>query len=290
MQASIGVGKNEQFVIGEYTPKSRSEVSSSDPKKLFSALRERINTPMSSSKHELEVLSKLMEEDESVKKQITEEIRATLPVEVISGTVGEYLYSCLKSEINGNISACVPECVSFLPLSGKTKCDTPSFLRTNNGLTKLNEAKGESANVYSMGDIESLKPEEEEYLRQEGIVEVSIFKRETGSSRYSKSLSVSLPSQSDTRSKSSSRKTVSFSEQTANYERRPTRSRESECEIKHKEKKNTSFYLVVAFVVIVLIVGIVWFFFFRSTASSVGTTHSSASKAATSPLIWDEYE
>jgi cobalamin biosynthesis Mg chelatase CobN len=289
MQTSIGVGNNEDLVIAEYTPKSRSETSFSDPKKLLGTLRAKVNTPMSSSKRELDHLSKLMEEDEVVKKEITEEIRATLPVEVVSGTVGEYLYSCLKSEMNGNTSACTPECVSFLPLSGKTKCDVPSYVRTSKGLTKLNESKGEIANVYTMGDSGDLKPEEEEFLRQEGITEVSVFKREPSSSRYVKSCSVSLPSHSDTRSRSSSsRRSVSFSDETQNYERKSSRPPE-----KPKKSSNNTLYFVVALIIILIIVGALWFFFFRSASSSSVEPSTSLSsktsyKASTTPLIWED--
>lgn len=298
---------SETFVIGDYTPKSQSE-EFVQSRRILSELRNKMHQSAEQNANDLQALKKLMRKDEEVKKEISQEIRATVPKDTVPGSVGDFLYGCVRSEVNGKLMACTPECISGPPLTGKSACQIPVYMKTSKGLLKMNDVSGSQANVYSAEKFSTLSNEEEETLRYQGVSDVTVYERESGTMRYRSVGKLSLTSSdssaqgfvSETRSTSEAsesskcKKSVSWSADTKDCEKKksvskssksavPTESgsqsstqytsQSSDCPEKRAcaaPKSNMGFIMAIVVVIVVLLFLVLAFWWFGATNPSHG--------------------
>lgn len=306
---------SQNFLIAEYTPKTRSEESLTSHR-LFSRLRSKLSEPALQSRKELEALTKMIKTHEDVRNDMTQEIRATLPKEIVPGSVGEKIYGCLLgSEANGKLSACTPECVTGPPLSGTGGCQMPVYLKTNEKFTKLNDISGEEAKLYTSDSFSELSSQEEDTLRSQGVAHVTVYQRESGTHRYHTVKKISLASQSESRtedcSSSSSKKSVSWSEDTETREREkehktrsPTRSdKDTSCDSGKTSQSsscapacetsgsNWGLLAALAVIVVIILILVAVFWWFGASSSVVATsgkptTVTTSHTVVSQPLSW----
>lgn len=254
---------SELLTIGAYVPASQSE-NSTESRRILKVLRSKLDTPAKASQDELDTLSDLMKKDDAVRKQISQELMATIPKTTLTGSVAQALYSCVTS--SGKIDSCSPECVTGLPLSGQKSCKNPVYMKTSSGLTKLNDVTGPEANVYATDAFTGFTEKEEDELRSSGISNVVLLERESRSNRYRSKETISLASQSKTRSYAkdeSCAKSVSFSETSTVYspegKSSKTYTKSSSSQSRKDECSNSSFsfiYVIMAVILVIILIGI----------------------------------
>jgi len=279
--------------ITTHIPSNRSEISS-ESQRLLKELRSKLDSPVSVAEKELKSLSRLMETDEKIKKQVTQELQATIPSETPAGTVAQALYACIAT--SSRVDYCSPECATSLPLFGKKSCNTPTYMKTSKGISKINNVTGSDALVYTNEEFRSFTEKEEEDLRSDGVSNVTIFEREKGSTVFRSKDSISLSSHSNTRStkSSSKKKSVSFSDEVdycdnsspakssskSSSDSHCSPSSSSESSDLPKKCDSWNFPYVVLAVLLLLIVAIAVCFWWWG---SLGTTSTTVTSVQTTP-------
>ena len=125
--------------------------------------------------------------DQIYKEQI-EQIKRNIPEKIKPDTVGEYLYGCIQDDIGEN-SVCKPSCVNGgLKNPAIGDCMVPSYYKREQ-MEKLNEIKGEEANVFietcrSKIKTDLLSTEDIKILSDDGVKRAVIYTQHEDTINY----------------------------------------------------------------------------------------------------------
>lgn len=285
--------------IESYSPEREEKYTKS--RALLSSLLSKTDDSVTEHKQDLEVLSQLLT-DFQISNELIPEIKASIKSNNKVGSVGEALFSCVIQQENSENSACTPECLSGLPTE-KSECSIQVFLKTPSSLQRINSVDSRDASVYLSGDANSLSESDEEELRQNGVREVSVFRKKEKSNSYVRQASISIPEESGTRSTSfqcrpppSSSSSSSNSSSTKSTRDTSRTSSEEEVSqdcprtkkclppkknIEHPKSNASWAWIIAAFIIILIIIGIGLFFWYRGFGSSQNTEAQSC--ATTTP-------
>ena len=111
-----------------------------------------------------------------------EVIKASMPEDVTSGTVGAYLYGCFQPELAVEIG-CTPACSDGLKNPDIEDCNIASYEKEGGELRKLNNVNTEEANVF-IAENEEITLEDRQQLRQDGVSVITTFNQDGDSINY----------------------------------------------------------------------------------------------------------
>ena len=111
-----------------------------------------------------------------------EVVKASMPDDVTSGTVGAYLYGCFQPELAVEIG-CTPACSDGLKNPDIDDCNIASYEKEGGELRKLNEVNTEEANVF-VAENEKITLEDRQQLRQDGVGVITTFNQDGNSINY----------------------------------------------------------------------------------------------------------
>lgn len=119
--------------------------------------------------------------DPLYKKQI-EQIQKVKNKKVKNGTVAAFLHGCFESESSVEVS-CTPACATGLRNPELKPCGIPSYEKKNGKLHKLNNIKGDEANVF-LAHNEELTMKDKEKLHEQGIRTITVYDQLEDSIKY----------------------------------------------------------------------------------------------------------
>ena len=117
-------------------------------------------------------------------------VKASMPDNITSGTVGAYLYGCFLPELAVEIG-CTPDCANGLKNPDLDACDIASYEKKQGALRKLNDVNTEEADVFLAID-EQVTSADHQQLKQDGIKVITIFNQDGNNINYILGESINL--------------------------------------------------------------------------------------------------
>ena len=252
-----------------YVPKDASE-ESANVSNILSSIRSKLEEPIKVAEKEVKEIANIVS-NSSHKDKLVKQLQASIPKTLKSGSVGEGIYACIATTVDGVPSVCTPACQSGASAVSAGNCSKQVFLKKEDEeLQKVNKTNSTEAYVYISGNQSksssstvrsrtsttgsssssvSLSKEDISKLQDSGVKSVEVFVA-NGPNSYRKSHSLSLREKDSTHYSKNSRCAIT----------------EESCEEEHNYK-----WLLLIGVVVFLIVAA--FFFWRwYTHAAVSTT------------------
>ena len=117
-------------------------------------------------------------------------VKQSLPDNIISGTVGSYLYACFLPELAVEIG-CTPDCIKGLKNPNLEGCNIASYEKRGGNVKKLNDVRSEEADVF-IASGEKIDREDRNILRQDGVKVITLYNQDGDTINYILGESINL--------------------------------------------------------------------------------------------------